>query len=386
MTVPRLVLVPHPLPPVQTFPISPIALLEQARHTLPFLFSDSAALIEAGTVSISQNRLSYLTELLALDPEFPFDDAGYFRLCLAVHHAVLAGAPQADLERLVKSQLWQTATTTAHPAMAETVLESVDWDWYPVSVRHVRSPLTGETIDSHHGDWLATAVAAYAALQNSEKHAGPAISDLTDRLADRIQAELARHAQVYLDLRTARDGIGALKAAFLIAQALGSLDRAVEAATLDSSPRDRLRVGRLSPPLISAERLYGLYLIEENHRHFALRSHRGLLREPALLLPIGPFFDDWGNQVGACAGHAPAEVASIVETLVDAWGRLRRPAGYTRALAGILESFPGGLNALEPLLSPRATRTLRTGLLFNLCQVPRARFEAAWNQWGLRLL
>jgi len=110
------------------------------------------------------------------------------------------------------------------------------------------------------------------------------------------------------------------------------------------------------------------------------------LRQSAdLLLPVGPFFDDWGRKIALHPGLNPKEVGSIVEALVDGWEKLKTPTlGYPRALAGILDTFPGGFSGLSEYIPARISRTLKSGKLRSLICIPKKRFEEQWNQIGLK--
>lgn len=57
---------------------------------------------------------------------------------------------------------------------------------------------------------------------------------------------------------------------------------------------------------------------------------------------------------------------------------MHEPAGYARALAGILEVFPGGRRALGRLLPSKDQRMLESGALKAAMDVPQERFEAQW--------
>ena len=116
----------------------------------------------------------------------------------------------------------------------------------------------------------------------------------------------------------------------------------------------------------------------DNHRHYPLRAAKGLRKSGDLLLPVGPFFDDWGRRVGRHPALSPEEIAEAVRALTDGWVRMHSPAGYARALAGILEVFPGGRRALIKLLPAKDGRMLESGPLKAAIDVPQARFEAQW--------
>ncbi len=133
--------------------------------------------------------------------------------------------------------------------------------------------------------------------------------------------------------------------------------------------------------LVEAGALNKAQMALENHRHFALRAVKSLRRSADLMLPIGPFFDDWGRVVARHPLLSPTDVAEIVEALVLGWVRLGKtpdapvPLGYPRALAGILDAFPGGMSALSKLIPAKLERDLKAGPLRTLIQVPQSRFE-----------
>ena len=63
---------------------------------------------------------------------------------------------------------------------------------------------------------------------------------------------------------------------------------------------------------------------------------------------------------------------------MDGWVRMHEPPGYARALAGIIEGFPGGRRALGKLLPGADRRMLESGSVKFAMDVPRKRFEAQW--------
>ena len=81
----------------------------------------------------------------------------------------------------------------------------------------------------------------------------------------------------------------------------------------------------------------------ENHRFLALRAPRGLRRARALLLPIGPFFDDWGEAVARSTLLEHEDRAAIVEALLETHLRGDDQQGCLRALAAIHEHAEAAL-------------------------------------------
>ena len=50
----------------------------------------------------------------------------------------------------------------------------------------------------------------------------------------------------------------------------------------------------------------------EDDARLALRDPKGLRASPALLLPLNPFLDDWGQTVGSCHLLGPEDVGEVV--------------------------------------------------------------------------
>jgi hypothetical protein len=124
----------------------------------------------------------------------------------------------------------------------------------------------------------------------------------------------------------------------------------------------------------SAGELVGASMALENHRHFALRKPRCLREKPDFLIPIGPFFDDWGKRVAQELSAEPLQ--EVVEALTHGWGRLPKTWGYERALQGILEVHPR-----IPVEVPRNSRSVHKAF-----KVSRERFEKLWATEAVRLM
>lgn len=377
---------PSPTGEIPRRGIAPGALLQQVRNTAPFLFEPGwEPPRTAPYLAILRNAAATLDA----QPfrEQLFDHYAYFELCLAAHHGTVATFVPTDVDNQIRFKLWspQLPLETI-VAMAELVEASRGWDYRPVSTRWVASPASGERVSGHEGEWFSTAVAAYGALR---RRAPERAAHLASLMVD----ELARQARIFSDLKRAKDGIGLLKAATLIAHNLGDLDRVVDMWNL---PQDDPFVAvaykaghaesKAAPPeLAAAGALNKAYMAEENHRHFALRVPRCLRRSADLLLPVAPFLDDWGSLVARYPAYAPEEIGGVAEALVDGWERLAGPIGYARALAGMEQTFPGGLSELAHNMPRRNAAKLKAGALRSLVSIPRARFEGHWNHVALKL-
>ena len=360
--------------------ITPELLIDQVHNTAPFIF-DQKNPVEARGQGRNHRFLQVLRE-----PKAKYDVLSYFELCLAAHHGTVASFIPTDVDNQIRFKLWNPRfSKEVTGQMVDWVEESLEWDSTTVSDRWIRSPESGEILSGHQGEWFSTAAAAYGACRKRD-------GDRAAHMAGLILREVLREVQIVDDLVRARQWIGVLTAAPLLAHNLGDLDRVIEQWGLpDGDPlKDAVfKAGHDPKPLIPAlARLIGelnkATTADENHRHFSLRKVKALRKSRDFLIPIGPFFDDWGMKLAKSREMRPEDLGEVVEALIAGWEWLKcKPIGYPRALAGIEEGFEGGLNRLCQYLPARTARTLRSGDLRAKASVPRARFEAQWSQMAL---
>jgi hypothetical protein len=234
-------------------------------------------------------------------------------------------------------------------------------------------------LSTHEGTWFSVAVGAYAASR------GP-LPKLADDILTALIGEASRQANIFQQIADSGDGVATLKACALIAHNFGDLDRVADQWELPASAPLRPALYDAAKP---GSKLFGgllgwageinkRFLGADNHRHYPLRVPRGLRRSADLLIGIGPFFDDWGKTVGRHPALTREDVAEVTRALLDGWTRMHKPAGYARALNGILEVFPGGRQALGRLLPGADRRALESGELKAQMDVSQGRFEAQW--------
>jgi hypothetical protein len=283
-----------------------------------------------------------------------------------------------DVDNQIRRKLWAEGLpleTTL--AMAALVLESHDWDFTLVSSRTVYgaagTPFAKELLSGHYGEWYAVSAAAYGALG---RYAEPAAVEMRARVFEAIGAEVNRHSEIFGSLWRANDGLGCLKAASAISHNFGDLDRVMDMWELDVGDPLRLAFYKLAATPFDPERklrhqgrlwvageLYkskidGSSMAIENHRHFGLRKPRGLRERADLVVPIAPFFDEWGGRI------ARSEKAlEILTALQESWERQPGSFAYGRALRGMLEVNPDlrAQREFEALfLAPATAKVLET--------------------------
>ena len=349
--------------------IAPGGLLEQVRNTAPFLF-EAAPYPEKGPQA-------YLRRLQDADAR-PRNASDYYALCLSAHWATAGTFVPTDVDNAIRWRLWQDASPAQVAAFAGHVLDAVTWDYVPVTGRTIRAP-GGEPLSTHEGTWFSVAVGAYAAARAKDPV-------LARRVLDAMLTEAERERAVFAAIVAAGDGVAVLKACALIAHNFGDLDRVADQWELppdDDLKRALYDAAKPGSPLYGgllgwAGELNQRFLGADNHRHYPLREPRCLRRSADLLIGVGPFFDDWGRRVARHPALSREDVAEVVRALLDGWTRLHGPAGYARALAGILEAFPGGRSALAKLLPGADRRQLESGAIKAVMDLPQERFEAQW--------
>lgn len=354
--------------------VPPAILLDQVRNTVPFIWDIGA---------------SPFLDILKSHTERELSQSEYFRLCLSAHYGTVGSFVPTDVDNQIRFRLWHPAVPAEEIIrMAELVMEAVAWDPRPVSTRFVlNSAGRGRVLSGHDGEWFSVAVGAYAATRRRAP-------ELSQTVLGAIETELNREAEVIAEFAKREDGIQMLVASTLIAHNLGDLNRVIEMWNLPETD-ELVKLARAEAPWFTlAGKLNKQFMAEENHRHFALRGPKSLRRYPECLLPVGPFFDAWGETVAAHPGINVTDIREIVTALVDGWvwlaekrEKLNAPTvGYARAIAGMAERFPGGLSGLAAEVPSSIAKRLRAGPMCNAIAVDRPRFEAQWRKRSLNAL
>ena len=360
---------------------------------MPYLFEAAVEGTPLGRFSPAQVLRSY--EGQASEALSHFE---YFRLCVCSHYLTCGTPVPTDVDNQIRHKLWpaelplETALT-----MADLVLESRSWDFTVVTARFVRgaaqTPWQSEALSGHLGEWFTLSSAAYCALG---QYRDPRAQAKRQQLFEAIGDEVRRHSEIFGTLWRAKEGLACLKASAGIAHNFGDLDRVMdmwdlavgdplrlEFYKLATVPFDSNRKLRHLGRLWVAGELYkatieGSSMALENHRHFALRKPKCLRQSPELLIPTGPFFDDWGRRVArhwVAQGGGPSEnTIEVALALKQGWERLPRTVGYGRALRGMLEVHPA--LDVDSLKKAHATRAV--------LETPQERFEKKWAEEALK--
>ena len=359
--------------------IDPKTLLGLVENTTPFLFSEN------------QPQTPYTLPVLSAHREKrwlhkDYTDYEYYQLCLCAHYTTVASFVPTDVDNQIRKNLWQNCAELEKTT--NLVLDSLDWDFRPMTARFQMGK--NAYLSGHQGEWFSVAVGAYAANKEAR-----------EMVQKMICAELEQESRIFLYLKEKLDGIGLLRASTVIAHNLGDLDRVIDQWELPAEDPLRKKVyklgheknpsfGPLQIPLLEAGALNKAFMASENHRHYPLRGPKCLRKSRDFFLPIGPFFDAWGEKLARHPLLSEEEKAEIVLALLDGFQRLSSPQiplyGYARAIGGFLQNYPGGANKLLHSLPAKPGKLISTGLIAQINQTNVNAFQSQWAKKALKFL
>jgi hypothetical protein len=212
------------------------------------------------------------------------------------------------------------------------------------------------------------------------------LSDEVAALTECIDAELDREERLFADAVASGAPAGTtLGLATILAHNLGDLSRVVDAwPNTPGSEELRVRYSRLahvdgprrSASFVLAGTLNKELMAVENHRFLALRKPRALRRSRDLLLPLGPWFDMWGETIARSALLNDAERAEVVAALIELHLSSQQQDGCLRALAGIHRGTRGGLTSYLPALAARLRKEALRGRIREAIDIDAEHFKA----------
>lgn len=349
--------------------ISPELVRSQVKNTASWLWDDDRA--RAAT-----SALDAVAEA-ERDRAAPDGSSAYLRLLLSAHYATVATFVPTDVDARIRHHAWTAMATEEEIARACDVVDDVaKLGVHPVSARVVDSE--HGTLSGHDGEWLG--VRAGALGRAIALGAKTTIACLVDAL----DHELERETRIFEDaLRQKAPADRTLAIATVIAHNLGDLSRVVDQwPTKDASLHARyVRLGHADAPqprprFVLAGRINKEITALENHRFLALRKPRGLRIARSLLLPIGPWFDGWGETIARAAELDDKDRAEIVTALLELHLSSPDQQGCLRALAGIHRATRGGLELYVRDLPARLRKDALRGKVREAIDTDEGRFRA----------
>ncbi|MEC7277380.1 MAG: hypothetical protein VXV96_13760 [Bdellovibrionota bacterium] len=359
--------------------IAPNILLKHVENTAPFLF--------AGEIETSLPKREYLAKLQFYKKNLKalknIDLAEYFHICLCAHWTTAGTFVPTDVDNQIRESLWKHGTIQKYiDRMARLTIDSWTWDYSPVTNRKSYNRLNDEVMSTHEGTWLSVAIGAYCALVKNKK------KELSEEMAAVILAEIKKEEQILLQLRDDRDHINFLRAAPLMAHNFGDLNRVMDQWQMDENDPFHKRIYKLGHRLNeNYDKILAYtgsvnkeFSSKENHRHMSMRQPKCLRRSNDFLIPVGPFMDKWGEDLGKSSKLELHEKAEIVGAFYEGYKRQDQAFGYIRAFKSLVDSLEGGLSSLEQYLPFDVFAEIKKSKFMELSLISNEEFEQDYRE------
>lgn len=370
--------------------IGPRNLVGLIKNTAPFLFEGAfaegvSAPTEERLAELSGGPLGFLSiihnaeRLRETAEPSPEEHLDYFALCLAAHHATVATFVPTDVDTKIRGILWTTRDKELLRRMFAVALDAYAWDVKPISTRWTDRSGVGP-VSGHNGEMLGVLAGALGAFLREGD------TEYAEAAADAIQKELERELhEFYYVLKERNQEIEILRLSMSIIHNLGDLDQGI--SFWKNGPQYapfKARFGRIAHENTAVfggrfnlpAALYKKIMSSEGHRHYPLRGVKGLRRSPELLLPLGPFFDPWGETIGAHEALTIEDRAEVVTALVTGCKKIKGQLGYFRALAGFFRTLRGRVEALTEQMPASARNDLKDPEIRRHIAMPQVSFES----------
>ena len=384
--------------------IAPDNLISLVRNTAPFLFpptestpkgrrlfdfldDDIAAEFAPGNrpsdAFLSILRSTEQRDWAALSGEEQLID--YFVLCLSCHHSTVATFVPTDVDSKIRGLVWRkTRDRDVLRAFGQAGLAMGRWDLRGVSRRTTDIGNLGP-VSGHDGELLSVLAGGHGRFLETRDN------EWAERMAEAIDAELKRELEAFQIARSTRGAeLEVLRLAASITHNLGDLDQGISfwegrAAAVDSLKRFHRLAHENKAAYGGAFQvpadLYKKALASEGHRHYPLRAVKPLRQSVDLLLPLGPFLDDWGAAVASYGGLTIADRSEVIDALVRGCRKLPGQQGYYRALAGMARQSTRAFDDAVALLPSSSRKDLRLPETRQLMAVPRSSFESRMGKF-----
>ena len=391
--------------------IGPGNLLSLVKNTAPFLFD--------GTIEVPGNRadsqpVSRLIEMgnrpfglidilknahrleAAHNPTIEQRE-DYFALCLACHHATVATFVPTDVDAKIRGTLWQQREDPAAlRRMFDLALQAMTWDISRISTRYTQLSGVGP-VSGHNGEMLGVLAGALGGFLKNED------AEYAQKAADSIDAELKREAHEFrfvLNLvrtqpQEMRFAIELLRLSTSLTHNCGDLDQGISFwSNRDIYAPYRERFARLAHENTTpyegtfqiAAGLYKRIMASEGHRHYPLREVRCLRSSPDFLLPLGPFFDEWGERIARHARLSLDDRAEVLSALVSGCRKIKNQTGYYRAISGMAAALGGQLENVARRMPASLRNEFKDPEIKKHIALKRVSFESSMKKRALAAL
>jgi hypothetical protein len=190
-------------------------------------------------------------------------------------------------------------------------------------------------------------------------------------------------------LREDRDHINFLRAAPLMAHNFGDLDRVMIQWGMneeDSFCKKIFKLGHqlndsYSNILVYTGKVNQEFSSKENHRHMSMRQPKCIRKSYKFLIPIGPFMDQWGEDLGKSSILSVEEKAEIIAAFYEGYTRQDQAYGYCRAFGSLINSSGASFENLEEYenyLPYDLVREIKKSPFTEIASRPREEFEGQY--------
>lgn len=353
--------------------ITPTLLVDQVRGTAPWAFA----------VTPQLPAIAVLERAPAIEKEWSNGGAAepYLVTLLAAHFTTVGTFCPTDVDARIREHAWRGLSREKLASAVTRVEEVAAWPVPPVTARHVI--IDGEILAGHQGEWFSVMAGALGrALAVGDKA-------VTERTTAWIEAELAREARLVKYAQKHGTPEELLAVVTTVAHNLGDLSRVVDTWTGGHADSELglgyRRLGhedgtrRFDGAFVFAGDLNKEKMALENHRFLPLRVPKALRRERAFLLPFGPYFFDWGRQIGSTKLLSDDERAEILQALVKVHELRMTELGCLRAIAGIHAAYPGGIDKLARLWPAEQRSSIKRGGITTALRQPEEAFRTKFH-------
>lgn len=354
--------------------IAPNILLKHIEATAPFLFK--------GELDVEGEKREYLKKLIFYKKNLKslkhLNLTQYFHMCMAAHWTTAGTFVPTDVDNQIREKLWKHQDIKKHiEKMAQITLEAAFWDYQQVTNRKSYNRINKEVMSTHEGTWLSVAIGAYCALKKNKKQ------ELANDLAQAILDEIQKEQDILISLREDRDHINFLRAAPLMAHNFGDLDRVMVQWNMnieDSFCKKVFKLGHelnssYSPILVYTGKVNKRFSSKENHRHMSMRQPKALRLSHNFLIPVGPFMDRWGEDLGKSLSLSLEQKAEIIAAFYEGYTRQDQAFGYCRAYGAMIKNIPEGEKAIENYLPFNLVTEIKKSKFYEIAMKPKEQFH-----------
>lgn len=293
----------------------------------------------------------------------------YFVLCLASHFSTVASFVPTDVDSKIRDHCWRDPDVDVIRAQYDVLKHAwAVWDVRDVSAKALVLPSSRDSgsldiLSGHGGEWMSVFCGAIGAFHT--------IGDvLRAKEAEEIlHNELCREAALFTTLvkqvqeDSNNNATELLMAAAILTHNVGDVDQGLSYWDIGGSDEScaatrtalRVKYGKLAHEDYDrfggvfgvAKCLYKELLSAEGHRNYPLREVKELRRHIDLMLPLGPWLEDWGAKVAMSKDMSDEDKTLVVRQLLRGCDTTSKAycvpnqVGYYRALQGF--------NAVSPL-------------------------------------